>query len=194
MLRAVGIAGSPRRTGNSTTLLEAALRGAASAGASTQLARLNDLTFRGCQACDRCGTAGKCVLDDDLTAVLAALTAADIWMLASPIYFDGVTGQMKLFFDRCRGMTWGGGGHQPQLPGRRRAAIIATSEAQPYESYLAALKSLAGYFPWMGDFGEVAIMSEGGLGPADAVTRRPDLLARAEALGKRLAEETLAGL
>lgn len=189
MLRAVGIAGSPRRTGNSTTLLQAALRGAASAGARTRLVHLNDLTFRGCQACDRCEAAGGCVLEDELAPVLAALTEADIWILATPIYFDGVTGQMKMFFDRCRGMTWGSGEHKPQLSGRRRAAIIATSEAQPYDSYLTALKSLAGYFRWMGDFGEVAIVAEGGLGPADAASRRPDLLVKAEGLGKKLAEE-----
>jgi multimeric flavodoxin WrbA len=189
MLRAVGIAGSPRRSGNSSTLLQAALEGAASAGAETRLVHLNDLTFRGCQACDQCGSAGRCVLDDELTPVLASLREADIWILATPIYFDSVTGQMKLFFDRCRGMTWGSGEHKPQLPGRRRAAIIATSEAHPYDAYLTALKSLASYFPWMGDFGEVAMMAEGGLGPADAVSKRPDLLDKARALGRRLVED-----
>jgi len=189
MLKAIGIAGSPRRKGNSTALLEAALRGAAAAGAGTEIVHLNDLTFRGCQACLGCARENRCVVKDDLSSVLEALRAAEVWVFATPIYYDGVSGQLKSFFDRLHSMTWGGGKLAPQLSGRRRAAIIATSEAQPYDSYLTAIKSLAGYFSWMGDFGEVDIMCEGGLGPVGAVAQRPDLLAKAEAMGKKLAED-----
>jgi multimeric flavodoxin WrbA len=188
-LRAIGIAGSPRRRGNSTTLLEAALKGAAGVGAHTQLVCLNDLTFRGCQACEGCYRQDRCVLDDDLAPVLEALRKAAIWVLAAPIYFDGVSAQFKSFFDRLHSMIWGDGKLAPQLSGRRRAAIITTSGAEPYDSYLTAIKSLAGYFAWMGDFGRVEVMCEGGLGPVGAVAEKPQLLEKAEALGKTLVEE-----
>ena len=46
-----GIAGSPRRNGNSATLMRAVLRGATAAGAETKEVYLNGLTFRGCQGC-----------------------------------------------------------------------------------------------------------------------------------------------
>ena len=119
MVKAIGIAGSPRREGNSTMLLDAALKGAASAGARVALIRLNDLTFRGCQACEPCAPDGDCILRDDLAPVFAALRLADVWILASPIYRDGLSGQFKSFFDRC--CCWEG---RNRLPGTRRAAMI----------------------------------------------------------------------
>ena len=52
---------------------------------------LNGLAFRGCRGCDRCAGAGECVLDDELTPVIAELHEATGWVLASPIYYDSVS-------------------------------------------------------------------------------------------------------
>jgi multimeric flavodoxin WrbA len=186
MVKAVGIAGSPRRDGNSSTLLEAALRGAASAGAETARIHLHELTYSGCQGCERCGTQGACVIRDALSPVHSALWLADVWLLACPIYFDGVSGQMKTFFDRCYWMAQENGERRARLPGRRQAAFIVTSEADPYESYQAAVRSLGGYLSWMGDFGEVQYIFAGGLGARTAAAGSPDLLQQAEQLGRRL--------
>ena len=188
MLTAIGIAGSPRGTGNSVALLDAVLQGARMAGATAELIHLNELRFRGCQGCTRCAPGGQCTVRDALTPVLSALRLADIWVLASPIYFDGVSGQMKLFFDRLHCFMMEDGERKPRLEGARRAAIIVTSEAEPYDSYQTAVRSLAGYFSWMGDFGEVETVCEGGLGPVGAVAQRPDLVDAAKALGRRLVE------
>lgn len=189
MLKAIGIAGSPRRNGNSSTLLKAALRGAASAGAETDLVHLNDLTFRGCQGCVRCAPEGECVVRDALTPVFAALRLADIWILSSPIYFDGVSGQLKTFFDRCVWLANVDGETKPRLTGKRRGAIIVTYEAGPTDYYRDIAQHLANYFSWMGDFGTAQIMSESDLGPPDAAQAKSDLLAKAEALGKQLVDE-----
>jgi len=193
MIKAVGIAGSPRLKGNSATLLEAVLRGAASAGAETETVHLNDLALRGCQACARCAPREECILKDDLTPVFARLCQADLWVLASPIYYDGVTGQMKTFFDRCRWLTMAGDRLKPRLAGARRAAVIVTYEDKPRDDYRHEAEKLASYLAWMGDFGDVTIISEGRLGPADAAAARPDLLARAEQLGRGLAESLRPG-
>ena len=101
MSTVIGIAGSARRSGNSATLMRAALRGAGLAGADTKEVYLNGLVFTGCQGCQECSPKGKCILDDDLTPVLDELRQAEGWVLSSPIYFDSVSGQMKTFFDRC---------------------------------------------------------------------------------------------
>ena len=188
MVKAIGIAGSPRREGNSTTLVKAALRGAASAGADIALIHLNDLRFRGCQACEQCAPEGECIIKDDLTPVFAALRLADVWILASPIYRDGLSGQFKSFFDRCCCME----GEQNRLPGERRAAMIVTYVAKARDDYRKVAETVPFYLGWMGDFGEVEVMAEAGLGPVGAAASRPELLARAEALGKRLVEEIAA--
>jgi multimeric flavodoxin WrbA len=184
MVKAVGIAGSPRRAGNSATLLRVALQGAEVAGAETKLVHLNDLTYRGCQGCAECGQGGECILQDELTPVLAALRETDIWLLASPIYHDGLSGQFKSFFDRCA--AWEG---ENRLPGKRRAAMIITYMEQTREDYLQVARTVPYYLGWMGDFGEVPLLDGAGLGPADAAAGRADLLAEAGALGRGLVEE-----
>lgn len=183
----IGIAGSARKKGNSATLMRAVLRGAARAGAETEEVYLNGLVFKGCQGCARCSPGGKCILDDELTPVLDSLRQAEGWVLASPIYYDSVSGQMKTFFDRCRTFTKDPETQalRPQLAGKRGAVVIVTYEDRPRQDYYHEAEKLAHYLRWMGDFG-VEVLAEGKLGPADAAAKRPDLLARAERLGEEL--------
>jgi len=183
MVKVIGIAGSPRRTGNSSTLLQAALEGATSAGASTALIHLNDLTYRGCQACEQCAPDGECVIQDGLTPVFAALRLADVWVLASPIYRDGLSGQFKSFFDRCA--AWEG---KNRLPGKRRGAMIVTYMDKERDDYRRVAETVPFYLGWMGDFSDVEVFAAAELGPAGAAAARPDLIAQAQALGRRLVE------
>jgi multimeric flavodoxin WrbA len=188
MLRIIGIAGSPRRRGNSTTLLQQVLQGAQDKGAEGQIIFLNDLTFRGCQACDGCIHTGKCSVEDELTPYYQHLREADVWVLASPIYYDSFSGQAKLFFDRCRCFSM----DQGRLDGKRRAAVIVTYEDRPRDDYQEATQRFANYFSWFGDFGKVKMMVESRLGPADAASKRPDLLEKAYDLGQQLVSEMIA--
>ena len=125
---------------------------------------------------------------DELTPVLEDLRCADGWVLACPIYYDGVCGQMKTFFDRCRTFTRDPRSRslKPQLEGARRAAVIVTYEDNPREEYGREARKLVHNLGWMGDFGEVGVLCEGNLGPRGAAAGRPDLLARAEQMGERL--------
>ena len=186
MAKVIGIAGSPRKNGNSTTLMKAALAAAEAAGAETSIVYLNELTFRGCQGCDPCTPDLTCRVTDELTAVLKAVGEADGWVLAAPIYYDGVSGQMKLFFDRLRHLTNDAGDLHPMLPGRRAAAVMVTYEDKPRQDYFNVARVLANYLAWMGDFGEVEILSAGRLGPADAAAARADLLQEAGDIGRKL--------
>ena len=188
MLTIVGIAGSPRRNGNSNTLLQAALDGATRAGAEASVFRLNDLTLKGCQGCTPCAPGQQCRFSDDLDPAFEALASADIWILAAPIYYDNVSGQMKLFFDRCRRFTRDGHDLAPQLPGPRVAGIIVTYADSLRQDYDSACEVLASYLKWMGDFQAVEIFAQANLvRPSDA-TASPGLVAAAQALGERLVE------
>ncbi len=106
-------------------------------------------------------------------------------MLASPIYYDSVSGQMKTFFDRCRTFTRDPETQKltPQLEGRRKGVVVVTYEDAQRDDYYHEAEKLASYLAWMGDFGKVEIVCESNLGPRDAAAGRPDLLARAERLG-----------
>jgi len=103
-LRVLGIAGSPRRAGNTDLLLAEIMKGAASRGAEVKTIILNDLEISPCQHCDACLTAGRCRIDDDMQKVYRELEAADRIVLASPIQFMGLTAQMKAMIDRCQAL------------------------------------------------------------------------------------------
>lgn len=101
----IAINGSPRKTWNTATLLEHALKGAASAGAKTELIHLYDLDYKGCTSCFACKLKagknyGKCAMKDGLTPVLERIADADALILGSPIYFGIVTGEMRSFMER----------------------------------------------------------------------------------------------
>ena len=98
----VGILGSPRRGGNTETLLDSALAGAAEAGHSTAKIVLNDLSIRPCQNCGFCGKNGRCWIEDDMQTLYPILDVAPRIIVAAPIFFTNVSAQTKLMVDRCQ--------------------------------------------------------------------------------------------
>lgn len=103
-MKIVTVLGSPRPNSNSTILAEYFHEKARENGAEIQTHILNEMNFRGCQACDACrkGEGMPCVLQDDLTPVLADIADADLLVMTSPVYFGGISAQLKTFFDRTR--------------------------------------------------------------------------------------------
>jgi multimeric flavodoxin WrbA len=100
-MKIVALLGSPRLNGNSAFIAERFLESARNLGAETQSFALNTLTYRGCQACGACKKSSEtCVLKDDLSEVLESVRGCDVIVLASPVYYADVTGQMKTFIDR----------------------------------------------------------------------------------------------
>ena len=69
MTKILGICASPRRGGNTEILLDAALSGAASAGAVIEKIVLNELFLRPGQGCDTCGRMPECVIKDDMRQI-----------------------------------------------------------------------------------------------------------------------------
>ncbi len=101
----IAVNGSPRKNWNTATLLNKALEGAASQGATTEIIHLYDLNFKGCVSCFACKliggkSYGKCSYKDDLSPVLEKIESADAIILGSPIYFGNVTGEMRSLMER----------------------------------------------------------------------------------------------
>jgi len=103
-LKVLGIAGSPRRNGNTDRLLKRVMAGASSHGAETKTVVISELNISPCRHCDGCIKTGKCVIDDDMQWLHADLREADRVVLASPIFFMGVTAQTKAMIDRCQAL------------------------------------------------------------------------------------------
>ncbi len=103
-LKVLGIAGSPRRNGNTDILLKQAMAGVTSQGAEAKTVILSELNIFPCRHCDGCIKTGKCVINDDMQWLHNDLREADRVILASPIFFMGVTAQTKAMIDRCQAL------------------------------------------------------------------------------------------
>jgi multimeric flavodoxin WrbA len=103
-VKVLGIFGSPRRGGNTEILLEETLKGAEKEGASIERLYLGDLTITPCKECHGCEDTGKCILLDDMEKIYPKLLEADVVILASPIFFYGVTAWAKALIDRSQAL------------------------------------------------------------------------------------------
>jgi multimeric flavodoxin WrbA len=103
-MKVLGIYGSPRQGGNTDILLDEALKGARESGADISSVRSCELKMAGCIECAGCDTTGQCVVMDDMQQVYPLLEEADAIILASPMFFYGITSQAKAVIDRCQAM------------------------------------------------------------------------------------------
>jgi multimeric flavodoxin WrbA len=96
--------GSPRKGGNTELLLDEFVKGARAEGAAVDCLRINDFSIAPCRECLACFRDGRCVIPDDMQQIYPRLLAADIVVLASPIFFYGVTGWAKSLIDRSQAL------------------------------------------------------------------------------------------
>jgi multimeric flavodoxin WrbA len=101
--KVLGILGSPCKDGNTAILLDAVLEGARDAGAKVERIDIRDLRIDACDGCRNCDGTGTCSrTGDDMGVVYKKIREADALVLASPIFFMGVTAQLKALIDRCQ--------------------------------------------------------------------------------------------
>lgn len=103
MKKVLGILGSPCSTGKTAELLDAVLEGARSAGAEVERIDLAKMDIRPCQECGRCNSDAACFqTDDDMSTIYEKIRQVDAIVVASPVFFMGVTAQTKAMIDRCQ--------------------------------------------------------------------------------------------
>jgi multimeric flavodoxin WrbA len=95
------ISASPRKHGNSDLLCDRFLEGARYAGHHAEKIFLRDKKINFCLGCMACkSNGGKCVQNDDIAGILETMIAADVLVLATPVYFYTMNAQMKTLIDR----------------------------------------------------------------------------------------------
>jgi len=98
--KVLGIAGSPRKGGNTHILVSEILRGAKKAGAKTELISLSNLRIKECDGCHTCWETEICWINDGMKRIYKKLMDSDCIILATPMYWFGPTVPMKAFIDR----------------------------------------------------------------------------------------------
>jgi multimeric flavodoxin WrbA len=189
-VRVLGIAGSPRRDGNTDRLLAEVVRGAASRGAEVRTIILDRLKIAPCEHCDACLKTGKCKVDDDMQMIYEEMEKADRIVLASPMQFMGVTAQAKAMIDRCQ-CLWARKFvlKQPPLgsePGKKKGLFVSvggTRFANLFDGARVMVKAL---------FNTLDVTYAGellfrGIDEKGAINQHPDALKQAFLAGQELA-------
>lgn len=94
------IESSMRKNGNSTALAAEFARGAGESGNNVKVVKLAEKEIKFCRGCLACIRSNKCILQDDMAAMLPLLQEADAVAFASPVYYYSICGQLKTFLDR----------------------------------------------------------------------------------------------
>lgn len=185
-MKVTGIMGSPRKKSNTDLLLDEALRGSKEAGAEVEKLVVISLDIAPCAEYYACFKDGDCAIKDDMQMVYAKLVEADVVILASPIFFYGVTAQVKALIDRCQAvwarkhrLHWTVG-----KPGRKGALIVvgATKGQRLFEGPVLTAKTFFDAID-VSYSGELLIRSVEERGE---VKQKPALLEQAFELGKKL--------
>jgi multimeric flavodoxin WrbA len=188
-MKIVTLLGSPRTSGISTTIANRLTTTAANLGAKTKTFELNRLTYRGCQGCYACKTTlDHCVLDDDLAEVLRAAGEADVLVLATPVFYGDVTGQLKCFIDRT--FSWLKpdyvGNPQPSRLTPGKTLVVVMSQGNPDEQLFADVyPRYAKFFTWLG-FTESRLVRACGFGPATTDAAPEAVLLKAEETAREI--------
>ena len=186
----LGIAGSPRRSGNSDTLLAAALEGAAEAGARTSTLVAAAAGLSSCLGCNDCSISGDCIRPDSWRDVFRQIDEADGIIVASPVYFATVPGVLKVLYDRMQ-PYWARThvlGH-PRSPRRPGAVLLVRAGGDPYgfDAAEATTRSVLAVL----DVDVLDVLKVTGLdAPTDALGR-PQALAGARLLGSAVALDAI---
>jgi len=187
-MKIVTLLGSPRSTGNSTAIANQITGTAARLGAETRTFELNRLSYRGCQGCYSCKKGlDRCVLEDDLTEVLSAVSEADGVVLASPVYFGDVTAQLKGFIDRSFSYLKPDYVTNPQ-PSRLspKKLVFVLTQGHPDERLFGDIyPRFSGFLQWLG-FADSRLVRACGIGPGMSDAVPENILKQAEETARQL--------
>lgn len=184
-MKVLGFVGSPRKNGNSDVIVSEVLKAAEAKGAATQKIYLNDLNFRGCQACMACKTKSEtCVQKDEMTPLLADIQGADAIVIGSPVYMGQVTGQTKLFIDRWYSFIKGD--FTTRLNPGKKVVMVLTQGQPDAEMFSVIPKGYKGMFKGLAKVESFESIIAPGVRKPGEISGNEEIMAKARAIGEAL--------
>lgn len=184
-MKLTAILGSPRAGGNTDTLAQCVLDGAASVGFETEAIALRKLRIHGCNACDKCWERRNrpCTWQDDMDPLYEVIANSDVLLFATPVYWYAPTAIMKAFMDRLVPFNRPQG--RPMIEGKSAILVTAYEEEGP-TAVEPMIRMFELSFDWLKlNFIERIIVD--GTGPRGAVNEKPEALTHAYEVGSNLA-------
>lgn len=174
--------GSPRAKGNTAQLIEAFARGAREEGAEVVSFDLRDMEVHPCLGCFGGGKseASPCIQKDDMDAIYPVYREADVVVLASPLYYWSISGQLKCAFDRLFAVAECDEDYRNPT---KEAVLLMAAEGDGFEESVHWYDQLMGHLGWT-DRGKVLA---GGVMAVGDIEGNEELVL-AEALGHKVTQ------
>jgi multimeric flavodoxin WrbA len=187
-VKILGIMGSPRIKGNTDLLLEEALKGAKSQGAEVEKIVVDKLKIAPCREYLGCFKDGNCVIRDDMDEIYPKLLGADVVIIASPMFFYGVSSQAKALIDRCQALWARKHILKQSLPdGGRKGAFIAVGATKGKRLFEGAILTVKYFFEAIGvEYADELLIR--GVDARGEIKEHPIALSDAFELGKRVVQ------
>lgn len=191
--KVLAIAGSPRRGGNSETLLDRALAGVVEADPDAEVRKfvLNEMKIAPCQNCGFCSKTCYCRFadSDDMKVVYEALDRCDRFIVASPIFFANVSAQLKTMIDRCQ-PAWvrkfkKGRSH----PNADRKGLFLCCGGFEHDRFYKCARQVVKTWCVVLDIRLVGELFYGGIDRSGDIEKHPTALADAFEAGKKLMQD-----
>lgn len=136
---------SPNLKGSTTILVDEFCRGAKEAGHTVERVDVCKLKISPCTGCVACGYEGPCVQNDDMDGLRTKILTADMLVLATPLYYYGMTAQLKTVIDRfCSANS--------SITGKRMRSALLTvawnADDWTFEALVAHYRTLVRYLHW----------------------------------------------
>ena len=145
--RIIVLNGSPRRNGNTSALVEAFREGAEGAGHEVEVFALQDMDIHGCRGCFGGGKNPEhpCVQRDGMDMIYPSYVAADIVVLASPLYYWNLSGQLRTAFDRLFAVAECNPGYSNP---RKECVLLMAAEGDDFAEVENYYDRLVGHLGW----------------------------------------------
>ena len=163
--------GSPRKRGNTAALIEEFARGAQEAGNTVTEFFLDSMDIRGCKGCfgGHSSRECPCVQKDDMMQIYPAVKECEVVVLATPLYYWNMSGQIRTAIDRLFALEEGDGN---LLRGHGRASVLLmAAEGHGFEDVLTYYDHLTEHLRWK-NLGHVLA---GGNGDIGDIAGKPEL-------------------
>lgn len=189
-MKILGIYGSPRKKGNTDLMMEAFLEGAAQAGGEVERVYVRDLKdIHGCIGCGHCDKEGVCVQKDDMTQIYPMLEGFSRIVVGSPVYFYGVTGQLKLLVDRSQALFMKNHilqsqGASPGPDANRKGFLLSAGATRGKRLFECTVLCIKYFFDAinMTHAGELCVKE---LDERGAIKNKPEILAECREAGRK---------
>ena len=187
--------GSPRRGGNTDLLLAEAIRGVKEQGGDATVYNLSTLNLKPCMNCGHCDAAGQCIIKDDMQAIRDEIRSADRIIVASPIFFFGVSAQTKIMIDRCQAFWAEKYVHKnpvkPGAYGRKGLLLLVGGMKRNAKNagFECSEATVRAFFRTV-NVQEHATLAYDQIDEKGAVTRHPTALSEAYEAGRKLAAKS----